>query len=178
MVNQNTRCLVILSAACGVGKSTVKNALNELVLLPGFACIDSDEVRLNWWNYAGTPREKEYTADCLARAFELAGERHLLFGSCCAPTDFHTRIRLPADVSLLYISMTCTDNEVRRRLLARPPERMCSDEAFIASQIDYNDWIRRHAHMYDLQLDNSEMTVAETAETVAAFVRRATELSS
>ena len=51
------RCLILLSAACGVGKSTVKNALNELDLLPDFACIDSDEVRLNWWNYKGTPRE-------------------------------------------------------------------------------------------------------------------------
>lgn len=41
------RCFMLLSAACGVGKSTVKNALNELALLPDFACIDSDEVQLN-----------------------------------------------------------------------------------------------------------------------------------
>ena len=166
------RYLVMLSAACGVGKSTVKNALNDLNLLPDFACIDSDEVRLNWWNYKGTPREKDYTGDCLARAFELAGERHLLFGSCCAPTDFFTRIKLPEYVTVIYIAMTCSDTEVRRRLLARPPERMCSDEAFIASQIDYNSWIRTHAKLYDLHLDNTDTTVAETAESVAAFVRR------
>ncbi len=170
-MNDRKQNLVILSAACGVGKSTIKNALNELGLLPDFACIDSDEVRLNWWNYQGTPREKDYTADCLARALELAGGRHLLFGSCCAPTDFFARITLPANVAVTYISMTCSDAEVRRRLLARPPERMCSDEAFIASQIDYNDWIRNHAELYDLSLDNTDMTVAETAEAVAAFVR-------
>lgn len=166
--------LVILSAACGVGKSTVKNALNELKLLPDFACIDSDEVRLNWWSYKGTPREKDYAADCLARAFELAGERHLLFGSCCAPTDFYTRIAptLPENVTVLYIGMTCSDAEVRRRLLSRPPERMCSDEAFIASQIDYNSWIRNHAELYHKQFDNTDMTVAQAAEAVAEFVRR------
>lgn len=165
------RRLVILSAACGVGKSTVKNALNQLNLLDDFACIDSDEVRLNWWNYKGTPREKDYTRDCLARAFELAGERHLLFGSCNDPISFFERIPLPEHVTVTYISMTCSDEEVRRRLLARPPERMCSDEAFIASQIEYNSWIRSHAELYDLQLDNTAMTVAETAEAVAAFVR-------
>ncbi|MBQ9152128.1 MAG: hypothetical protein IJX72_07740 [Clostridia bacterium] len=170
MSNQSKR-LVVLSAACGVGKSTVKNALNELNLLPGFACIDSDEVQLNWWNYKGTPREKDYTADCLARALELADERHLLFATCNAPTDFFARIPLPESITVTYIGMVCSDAEVRRRLLARPPERMCSDEAFIASQIDYNGWIRDHAERYDLHLDNTDMTVTETAEAVAAFVR-------
>ncbi len=166
------RRLVILSAACGVGKSTIKNALNELNLLSDFACIDSDEVRLNWWNYKGTPREKDYTADCLARAFELAGENHLLFGSCNDPISFFERVPLSKNVTVTYIGMTCSDAEVRRRLLARPPERMCSDEAFIASQIDYNNWIRSHTDLYDLSLDNTNMTVTETAEMVAEFVRQ------
>jgi hypothetical protein len=67
--------------------------------------------------------------------------------------------------------MTCSDAEVRRRLLARPPERMCSDEAFIASQIDYNNWIRTHAELYDLHLDNTAMTVDMAAKTVADFVQ-------
>ena len=116
------RCLILLSAACGVGKSTVKNALNELNLLPDFACIDSDEVRLNWWNYKGTPREKDYTKDCLARAFELAGNKHLLFGTCNDPISFFERVPLPEDVTATYIGMTCTDAEVRRRLLAVPPK--------------------------------------------------------
>lgn len=166
------RRLVILSAACGVGKSTVKNALNELNLLPDFACIDSDEVRLNWWNYKGTPREKDYTADCLARAFELAEEKHLLFGSCNDPISFFERVPLPENVTVTYIAMTCSDAEVRRRLLARPPERMCSDEAFIASQIGYNAWIRNHAELYDLSLDNTDATITETAQAVAEFVQR------
>ena len=162
--------LVILSAACGVGKSTVKNALNDLHLLPDFACIDSDEVRLNWWTYKGTPREQDYTADCLARAFELAGDRHLLFGSCNDPISFFRRVPLPADVTVTYIAMTCSDAEVRRRLLARPPERMCEEESFILSQIDYNGWIRDHKDLYDLHLDNTDQSVEETARAVADFV--------
>jgi hypothetical protein len=67
--------------------------------------------------------------------------------------------------------MTCSDSEVRRRLLARPPERMCSEEAFILSQIDYNGWIRSHLHLYAMSLDNTSLSVPETAERVAAFAR-------
>ena len=162
--------LVILSAACGVGKSTVKNALHELSLLPDFACIDSDEVRLNWWTYKGTPREKDYTADCLSRAFALAGNKNLLFGTCNDPVSFFARVTLPADVTVSYIAMTCSDAEVRRRLLARPPERMCGEESFIQSQIEYNGWIRDHKDLYDLHLDNTDQTVEETARAVANFV--------
>lgn len=173
------RCLILLSAACGVGKSTVKNAINELNLLPDFACVDSDEVRLNWWTYKGTPREQDYTRDCLARAFELAGDRHLLFGTCNDPISFFARVSLPADVTATYVGMVCSDSEVRRRLLARPPERLCGEESFILSQIEYNSWIREHAHLYGLHLDNTEMTVEETAAAVAAFARgKAAELPS
>ena len=166
------RRLVMLSAACGVGKSTIKNALNELNLLPDFACIDSDEVRLNWWNYKGTPREKDYTRDCLARAFELAGDKHLLFGTCNDPISFFDRVPLPDDVIVTYVSMTCSDDEVRRRLLARPPERMCGEESFILSQIAYNGWIRSHPHLYALQVDNTSQTVEETAHLIADFILR------
>ncbi len=155
-----------------MGKSTVKNALNELNLLPDFACIDSDEVKLNWWTYKDTPREKDYTKDCLARAFELAGDKHLLFGTCNDPLSFFERVTLPEDVTAYYIGMTCSDAEVRRRLLARPPERMCGEEAFILSQIDYNGWIRDHAEYYDLHFDNTEMTVSEAARLVASFAKR------
>ena len=168
---ERKRRLVILSAACGVGKSTIKNALNELDLLPDFACIDSDEVRLNWWTYKGTPREQDYTKDCIARAFELAGEKDLLFGSCNDPISFFERVPLPENLTVGYIGMSCSDEEVRRRLLARPPERMCGEESFILSQIEYNNWIRTHAELYDLSFDNTSMTVAEAAEAVAAFAK-------
>ena len=49
--------LVIISAACGVGKSTMKDALSESGLLRNYACIDTDEVGINWWDYAGTENE-------------------------------------------------------------------------------------------------------------------------
>ena len=42
--------LIILSAACGVGKSTIKDALNKSNLLENYVCIDTDEVGVNWYS--------------------------------------------------------------------------------------------------------------------------------
>lgn len=73
-----------------------------------------------------------------------------------------------------YIGMVCSDSEVRRRLLARPPERMCGEESFILSQIQYNGWIRDHGELYGLHFNNSDMSVEEAAERVAVFAREKT----
>ena len=50
---------------------------------------------------------------------------------------------------------------------------MCGEESFILSQIDYNGWIRDHAHLYGLHFDNTVMTVEEAAQRVADFARAA-----
>ena len=67
--------------------------------------------------------------------------------------------------------MTCADAEVRRRLLARPPERRSGEESFILSQIEYNGWIRGNGELYGLHFDNTDMTVEEAARRVADFAR-------
>lgn len=41
--------LIVLSSACGVGKSTIKEKLNKKKLLENYSCIDTDEVGINWW---------------------------------------------------------------------------------------------------------------------------------
>ncbi|MBE6585292.1 MAG: hypothetical protein E7645_02050 [Ruminococcaceae bacterium] len=163
--------LVILSAACGVGKTTIQNTLRQLNLLPHFACLDSDEMGINWWDYTGTPREADYTKDCLATALARAGDRSLVFCSCIAPPDFcKMRPCFPEISSVQHIGMFCSDDEVRRRLLARPAERMCGDEKFIRSQIEYNQWIREHPSEYAFHIDNTPYTEEETARIIADFI--------
>lgn len=163
--------LVILSAACGVGKTTIQNALRDLNLLPGYACLGSDEMGINWWDYAGTPHEADYTKDCLAAAIKQADGLPLVFCACVAPPDFRKmRPDFPEISSVRHIGMTCSDEEVRRRLLARPPERMCGDEAFILSQIEYNQWIRKHPNEYAFSLDNTPYSIEETAKIIADFI--------
>lgn len=163
--------LFLLTAACGVGKSTIKDAIQTRRLLPGFACIDTDEVGVNWWDY-GMARKNQFHDACLMEAVRQAHGRHLLFSTCMNPADFYETIHLPEEItSTCLMAMTCSDAELTRRLKARPPERMCGDDAFIQAQIDYLHWYRKNRGKFQFFLDNTGMTISDTADSVAAFIR-------
>ena len=49
--------LYIVTGTSGAGKSTIKDELDAVLDHGKYACVDSDEVGLNWWDYAGTDRE-------------------------------------------------------------------------------------------------------------------------
>lgn len=162
--------LIILCAACGVGKSTIKDALSELIS-NNYACIDTDEVGLNWWNYAGTERESEYNDDCLAEAVKMSGDKNLLFASCMNPYDFYGKVRIPQDITAtFFIAMTCSAEEITARLKARPAERMCGSNEFIATQIDYNDWFKSNSNKFQFYIDNTKLSIEETAKRIAEFI--------
>lgn len=166
----NMNHLVVLTAACGVGKSTVRDTLERLALLPDWACMDVDSMGINWWDYAGTAHEGRYTADCLAEAIRRAGEKHVLFVCCASPMDV-ARIPLPEEIaSLFLVGMGCSAEEIARRLKARPAERMCSSDEFIAGQAAYNAWLQNHAELFNCFIDNTMQTPEETAREIAAFV--------
>ena len=80
--------LFMISGACGSGKSTMKDALSEIMDSERYACIDCDETGFNWWDYAGTGHESKYHDDCIAEAVRRAAGRDLIFVSCTNPLDF------------------------------------------------------------------------------------------
>ncbi len=161
----------MICAACGVGKSTIAAALNESNLLENFICIDTDEVGVNWWDYAGTDNEIGFSNDCLSEAVRLSGDKNLIFAACLSPADFYSKLELPQAVtSTCYIGMICSDEEITRRLKARPAERMCGSDEFIAGQIEYNNWIRKNAGKFQFFIDNTNQAVDETIRKIAAFV--------
>ena len=47
--------LFIITGTCGAGKSTMKDELAARLGPARYACVDSDETGLNWWDYVGTP---------------------------------------------------------------------------------------------------------------------------
>ena len=69
--------LFIITGTCGAGKSTMKDELAFRLDPNRYACVDSDETGLNWWDYAGTEREGQYGADSLREAFRIAHGRNL-----------------------------------------------------------------------------------------------------
>lgn len=60
--------LFIITGTCGAGKSTVKDYLAKRLDSDQFVCIDTDEVGINWWDYAGTDHEEHFSDACLAEA--------------------------------------------------------------------------------------------------------------
>ena len=67
--------------------------------------------------------------------------------------------------------MTCSDEEITKRLKARPAERMCGSDEFIAGQIQYNNWFKKNAGKFQFYIDNTGKTVDETVEAIVAFVK-------
>ena len=163
--------LIILSAACGVGKSTIKDELNKSNVLENYVCIDTDEVGINWWDYAGTENEAKFSDDCLAEAVRMSEGKNLFFVTCMNPYDFYGKVNIPQDIeATFFVGMTCSDEEITKRLKARPEERKCGSDEFIAGQIQYNNWFKKNAGKFQFYIDNTNKTIMETAEEIAKFI--------
>jgi len=165
--------VIVLCAACGIGKSTMKNYIEGNNLLPDYVCLDTDNVGLNWWDYAGTDQENKYQSDCFAKAVELSGNKDLFFVTCMNPLNYYRDVEaVPGVLSTYFIGMATSDEEVRSRLLARPVERQCGSEEFIKAQIDYNNWFKKNAGKFQMFIDNTNQSLEETAELICNFVKK------
>ena len=64
-----------------------------------------------------------------------------------------------------------SDEEIRKRLKARPAERNCGSDEFIQSQIDYAAWFKKNRGKFQKFIDNTGQTPEETAEIIAEYVK-------
>jgi len=163
--------LFIITGTCGAGKSTMKDELSARLDPNRYACVDSDETGLNWWDYAGTEREGQYGTDTLTEAFRIADGRNLVFVTCMAPHDYITNAAVPEELTATFlIALWARDEIIDQRLRARPKERDFTTDEGIRPHIEYNQWIGRTRGKYQLFIDTENQTPAETAETIAAFI--------
>ena len=163
--------LYIITGCCGAGKSTMKDALGELLDQNKYACIDCDEVGLNWWDYAGTEHESKYKDDTLAKAVEMAGEKDLVFVSCINPQDYIAGQEIPECIESTDFVVLCpTDEEIVKRLKARPAERGFTSDDKIEPHVGFNRWFRKNKGKFSMFIDNTEQKVDETAKLIAKFI--------
>ncbi|MBO4836079.1 MAG: hypothetical protein J5564_00120 [Clostridia bacterium] len=163
--------LFVITGTCGAGKSTMRDVLPGFLDPERFACIDSDETGLNWWDYAGTDHEEKYAEDGLGIAVTRAAGKDLIFVSCMAPQDYLTKVAVPGEVDATYFIALCpSDGEILRRLRARPAERGFTSDEIIRPHIEYNRWIRRNRGKYQLFIDNEAQSADETAGLIAAYI--------
>lgn len=102
----------------------------------------------------------------------MAKDKDLLFVTCMNPYDFYGKVSVPQEItSTFFIGMTCSNKEIAKRLKARPEKRMCGSDEFIAGQIKYNNWFQKNANKFQLFIDNTNMTIEETVEAVAHFMK-------
>ncbi len=163
--------LFTITGTCGAGKSTIKDELAARLDPKQYACVDSDETGLNWWDYAGTEQEGQYGADTLTKAFRIADGRSLIFVTCMAPNDYITKTAVPEELTAsFYIALWTRDQIIDRRLRERPRERGFTTDDAIRPHIEYNQWIGRNRGKYQLFIDTENQTPDKTAETIAAFM--------
>ena len=168
--------LFIITGTCGAGKSTMKDELAVRLDPARYACVDSDETGLNWWDYAGTEREGQYGADTLTEAFRIAHGRNLVFVTCMAPHDYITKAAVPEELTATFsIALWARDQIIDQRLRARPKERGFTTDEAIRPHIEYNQWIGKNRGKYQLFIDTEGQSPDETAEMITAFITRLTE---
>ena len=165
--------LYIITGCCGSGKSTMKDALADILDQNRFACIDSDEVGLNWWDYKGTERESKYKDDTMAKAVEMAGGKDLIFVSCINPQDYIASQEIPECVeSTDFIVLCPADEEIVKRLKARPEERGFTSDEVIEPHVGFNRWFRKNRGKFSMFIDNTDKSVDETAKMIEGFIVR------
>ena len=142
--------LFIITGTCGAGKSTIKDQLAAMLDPERYACVDSDETGLNWWDYAGTDRESQYGADTLTEAFRMAGGKDLVFVTCMV--------------------LWAPDRVIEQRLRARPKERGFTSDEAIRPHIEYNQWIGRNRGKYQLFISNEAQSEEETAKIIMEYL--------
>ena len=168
------KTLIILCAPCGVGKSTMKDVLNERNQLPNFVCLDTDEIGIGWHNYNGTEKENQYYTDSIARTVKIAGDKNIFFVSAgMNPLNFYNLVDLPQAIDrTFFIGMTCSDEEITKRLKARPAERQTDSDEFIKSQQEYSAWFKRNKGKFQMFIDNTNQTLEQTAQIIENFIKK------
>lgn len=160
--------LLILTGASGTGKTAVNLALTRQNL-SDFIVMESDAL---WNPHFNTP-EDDYRAFRntwlkLAKDIGQNGHPVMLCGSA-TPGQFEACPQARYFSAIHYLALVCDDDELERRLKARPAWRKSAKPEFLAAMINYNNWFKQNAGSseYDLTLLNtSDTPLEETAECV------------
>jgi ABC-type cobalamin/Fe3+-siderophores transport system ATPase subunit len=165
--------LHIITGPSGAGKTTLCGILAPT--MEDVVCLESDLL----WGALPASADDDYRGYWdhwlhLAAAIGQAGRPVVLFGTTI-PERIESVPNRRFFSTVRYLALVCDDDELARRLRARPAWRGC-DEPFIAGMLAYNRRLREQAAAGTLREDLMETTGLDTAEAarrVAAWIRAA-----
>lgn len=162
--------LIFISAVSGVGKSTACDYIKNNNLLEDYAIYDIDDLE-NINNY-NVDSYNLFYENAIKNAIVKAGNRNIIIGSCINPTDI-SKINIPKEIDLLeMILITCSNEELRKRLKARDKNRNCSSDDYINEQINYQKYMLNHLNLYKLHLDNTNSDVEDIGKQIVNYIKK------
>jgi hypothetical protein len=171
--------LFVLTGASGAGKTAVglelvKAQLRDESWVPECVYLEQDIL----WRDEFVGPENGYRAFRnmwlrVAKNVGQSGRPVVLCGSA-VPEQYETCPERRYFAGIHYLALVCADDLLRGRLQARPGWRQSGSDAFLERMIAFNRWFREEgpdAEPSIKLLDTSLLSVRETAERVADWVR-------
>ena len=163
-----TKKIVFISGVSGVGKTTICEYINDNHLLDGYIAFDIDDLEnVNKYN------ENNYNMfyeNAIKKAIKKSNEKNIILGSCINPTDFN-KINILKDINVFAnILITCSNKEIEKRLKKRDSSRNCSNDNFIETQIEYQNYMIKHIDLYQLHLDNTTDSITNISNQIVKFI--------
>ena len=157
--------LFVVSGASGTGKSTLVNLLARPGT--GFVVLDGD---ILWRPQFNDPtndyRDFMETWLRVCKNIAQSGQPVMLFGA-----GFGVPSNLAGCVERRYfprvhtLALVCSDEELTRRLQARPSWRASGGEDFLRSQLEFNGWFIEAAARPELDITTLDTPRDSTADT-------------
>lgn len=164
--------LFIVTGASGTGKSTICLAL--VAKMKDVVVMESDILWRKELEQPGTDlREFRETWLRVCKNISQAGRSVVLCGAA-VPAQFEQCIERRYFSNLYYLSLTCDDEILASRLRKRPAWRGFFKDEYVKEHIAFNRWLMNNAQNTNppmTLLDTSRITVNESAEEVALWIR-------
>ena len=134
--------LIFISAVSGVGKTTTLDYIKDNNLLDNYVIFDIDDLE-NINNYSSDNYNSFYE-NAINNAISKSNNKNIIIGSCINPIDIE-KINIPKEIeNIEMILITCSNEEIDKRLKVRDESRNCSSEEFITTQINYQNYLLDH----------------------------------
>lgn len=160
--------LFFISAVSGVGKSTTCNYIKDNRLLENYVIFDIDELEnINEYN---NDTYNLFYKNAVTKAIEKSNDKNIIIGSCINPNDINN-LNLSDEVDINMVLITCSNEELTKRLKARDESRNCSSDEFIKGEVDYQNYMINHLAMYDLHIDNTNSSIEMVSSQIVDYIK-------